>query len=485
MAKAASPEPRCDHESPSNESYMQIETQILSSAKLISIVPQNEPQDTEKLERELEHLRKEVSKLQDERAQCHQVIEEQRRHFEEEKQQLTEQRSGLETRCRNQLAAQRHAFETEKEEMAQSHQIHFEEMRSRLETRCTSLQRDNDGLRIESAAQRHAFEAEKEEMAQSHQTQMRTVEATLAESKQSLDQFLDVLSIRANEVRLTNDKLGSGAYADAIIGHWHGMPVAVKRFHDLITTPRTIPTYQQEVLTASRLHHPNIIRVCGAVMEDGIPFQIVSELLEGSVSEVIDAAHSSPCYLSHYEQLSIVVEMTSAIAYLHGLKPRPYVHADIRPSNVLVTRDMKVKVADLGAAHLVESSKSAGPLSPQYLAPERMPPASGRSSLPSDVFSLGVPLIEIFTGVGPIPEQRNGQLMPLRNRRRLHVICSRTLSGERERPTSEECLTVLITEIEELARSGIAAVKRMVKGKFKGEGANRRHKVALSDSYHS
>ena len=86
MAKAASPEPRCDHESalvgdklhlfggrkgkftnyhylisfflgPSNESYMQIETQILSSAKLISIVPQNEPQDTEKLERELEHLR--------------------------------------------------------------------------------------------------------------------------------------------------------------------------------------------------------------------------------------------------------------------------------------------------------------------------------------------------------------------------------------------------------------------------------------------
>ena len=118
---------------------------------------------------------------------------------------------------------------------------------------------------------------------------------------------------------------------DVITGRWQGMPVAVKRFHALITTPRTIPTFQREVLTASRLHHPNIIRVCGAVMEDGIPFQIVSELLEGSVSEVIDAAHSSPCYLSHYEQLSVVVEMTSAIAYLHGLQPRPYVHADIRP----------------------------------------------------------------------------------------------------------------------------------------------------------
>ena len=110
------------------------------------------------------------------------------------------------------------------------------------------------------------------------------------------------------------------------------MRVSVKKFYALITTQRMIPRFQREVLTASRLHHPNIIRVCGAVMEDGISFQIVSELPEGSVSEVIDAAHSSPCYLSQYEQLSIVVQMTSAVAYENGLHPRPYVHADIRPN---------------------------------------------------------------------------------------------------------------------------------------------------------
>ena len=273
---------------------------------------------------------------------------------------------------------------------------------------------------------------------------------------------------------------------DVIIGHWHGMPVAVKKFHDLITTQRTIPTFRREVLTASRLHHPNIIRVCGAVMEDGIPFQIVSELLEGSVSEVIDAAHSSPCYLSHYEQISIVVQMTSAIAYLHGLQPRPYVHADIRPTNVLLTRDMKVKVADLGAAHLVESSKSAGPLSRQYLAPERMSPTSARSSLPSDVYSLGVSLIEIFTGVDAIPEERNSQLSQISNRRRLHRICFRMISDEeriRERPTSANCLAVLIREMEEVIENGSSAMKRLVKGEFEGEG-DRRHKVVLSDTYH-
>ena len=271
-----------------------------------------------------------------------------------------------------------------------------------------------------------------------------------------------------------------------IIGRWNKRPVAVKKFHALITTPRTIPIFQREVLTASRLHHPNIVRVCGAVMEDDCPFQIVSELLEGSVSEVIDAAHASLSYLSDYEQLSIAVEMTSAISYLHGLRPC-YVHADIRPTNVLVTRDMKVEVADLGAAHLVESSKSTGPLSPRYLAPERLPPRSARSSLPSDVYSLGVSLIEIFTGKGPIPEERNRQLMPLRNRRPLHVICSKMISGEERieyRPTSEECLAVLMKEMDEVVKNGCPDKKRRVTGKFEGEGEKRRHKVVLSDSYH-
>ena len=262
------------------------------------------------------------------------------------------------------------------------------------------------------------------------------------------------------------------------------MDVAVKQFHELITTERTIPTFRREVLTASRLHHPNIVRVCGAIMRPGLPFQIISELLEGSVSEVMDAAHFSGSYLSTYEQLSIAVEMTSAITYLHELSPRPYVHGDIRPTNVLVTRDMRVKVADLGAAHLLDSSKSAGPLSPNYLAPERMAPTSGHSSLPSDVYSLGVSLVEIFTGVGPIPEERSGQLSDLVNRAQLHEICSRMIAGEdrvERRPTSGECLTALRREIAELLRLGIPPVKRLVKGKFGGEGENRRHKVVLSE----
>ena len=258
----------------------------------------------------------------------------------------------------------------------------------------------------------------------------------------------------------------------------------MKKFHELITTEGTIPLFRREVLTASRLHHPNIVRVCGAIMRPGLPFQIVSELLEGSVSEVINAAHTSDSYLSTYEQLSIAVEMTSAITYLHELPLRPYVHGDIRPTNVLVTRDMRVKVADLGSAHLLDSSLSSGPMSALYVAPERLPPTSQRSSLPSDVYSLGVSLIEIFTGVTPIPEERSNQLRRLMNRDELHTICSRMIAGRgrvRDRPSSGECLQVLRRVIDQLQSAGFLSKKRLVKGKFVREGENRRHIVSLSD----
>ena len=259
--------------------------------------------------------------------------------------------------------------------------------------------------------------------------------------------------------------------------------MAVKQFHTLMTTEGTIPLFRREVLT-SRLHHPNIVRVCGAIMRRGLPFQIISEILEGSVNEVIASAHSSGFYLSNYEQLSIAVGMTSGITYLHKLHPRPYVHGDIRPTNVLVTRDMRVKVADLGSAHLLDSSRSTGPMSPQYVAPERLSPIPARSSLSTDVYSLGVSLIEIFTGLVLIPDERNGQLSRLLevNRIQVHGICARMISGQDSRPQSSECLEALTGEVAELLSLGTPAMKRLVKGTFEGEGEKRRHKVVLSEN---
>ena len=261
----------------------------------------------------------------------------------------------------------------------------------------------------------------------------------------------------------------------------------MKKFHEVLANPRNLELFRREVLVCSRLHHPNIMTICGAVMQRDVPFQMVMELLEGSVSEVMNAAHTASgasvgsSYLTFFEQLSIALDVTSAIAYLHQTHPKPYVHGDIRPSNVLVTRDMKAKVGDLGAAHIIESSLSAGPMSPDYLAPERMPRDDGtaiRNTLPSDVYSLGVSLIEIFTGVRPIPEERRTQLDALANRPKLFLLCSRMIDNEADnRPSSQHCFDTLRVEIEcVLSTPGYFTVKRLVKGLFEGNA----HRVVLS-----
>ena len=265
------------------------------------------------------------------------------------------------------------------------------------------------------------------------------------------------------------------------------MRVAVKKFHEVLANTRNLALFKREVVLCSRLHHPHIITVCGAVMREDAPLQMVMELLEGSVSEVMNASRAASgasigsSYLTFYEQLSIAIDVTSAIAYLHQTRPQPYVHGDIRPSNVLVTRDMKAKVGDLGAAHIIESSLSVGPVSLEYLAPERMPRDDGTAipnTLSSDVYSLGVALIEIFTGERPIPQERQAQLRAMETRPSLFRLTSEMTDRDpNKRPSSQNCFDTLKAESKSIsAIPGVFIGKRLVTGLFDGGD----HKVVLS-----
>ena len=215
-------------------------------------------------------------------------------------------------------------------------------------------------------------------------------------------------------------------------------------------------------------------------MAEGFPLEMIMELLEGSV---ITAAHASGSYLTIYEQLCIAMGLSSGIAYLHLSRPSPYIHGDIRPSNILVAKDLKVKVGDLGAARLIQSSLSAGPLSPPYLAPERSPRSNGsaaKSTLSSDVYSVGVSAIELFTGEGPVPEARQTQLESLSHRPSILMLCYRLIAVEpANRPSAQSCFDSLQTEFKDyqsrLANLGIVASSRMVKGVFEGDS----HKVVF------
>ena len=62
------------------------------------------------------------------------------------------------------------------------------------------------------------------------------------------------------------------------IGHWIDTPVAVKTFHEELASPRMAQLVKQEVSICHKVHHPNIVSVCGVVMKDGIPIHLVMEL---------------------------------------------------------------------------------------------------------------------------------------------------------------------------------------------------------------
>ena len=115
------------------------------------------------------------------------------------------------------------------------------------------------------------------------------------------------------------------------MGYWRGQAVAVKSFFDFLDSDYYLALFQQEIAICSRVRHPNIVSFYGATTMDGTPMRIVTRLLEGSLSDVIQAARLSGQLLSLREKIDLAADCTSGISYLHQvICPMPIVHGDIR-----------------------------------------------------------------------------------------------------------------------------------------------------------
>ena len=243
-------------------------------------------------------------------------------------------------------------------------------------------------------------------------------------------------------------------------------PVAVKVIN---YSSYDVARIEQEVLTLHRLCHPSIVTTYGFVnvMEDQTitEIHIVTELLEGSLAELLK--HREP--LKDNEEISIARDIVTAVTYLHTRQPIPYIHGDIRPTNILLTNFMKAKLGDLGAAHRL-GSVSGGPLSKAYLAPERVSLLQP-SSLASDIYSLGVTLIELFLCRPPDASLRQNQLMELNNRGKFNQfsICKRLIDDQEDNRSSAD---VCFQEFLQLKHSNL---QRKVQGRF----VNGRHDVII------
>ncbi|XP_065831479.1 serine/threonine-protein kinase TNNI3K-like isoform X2 [Oscarella lobularis] len=293
------------------------------------------------------------------------------------------------------------------------------------------------------------------------------VKLALEEAERSLRKYDDSVQVSPKDLDLLDIKLGGGSYAEVQVGRWCGCHVAVKTFFDFLRVDVYRRRLEQEVSIWRQIHHPNVVSLIGVITQDDIPLRILSELLEGSLSDVIYAAGKDLLFLR--EQVDMAVGSTAGVAYLHQ---QGILHGDVRPTNVVVTALMEAKLCDLGAARFAEAfATSVGPMSPDYVAPERISHNSEtRNSEQADMYSLGVSFIELMTGEFPAKDRRQSQGMSIQHGIMKQLALQLIKQDRNQRHSAEYCLGKLktIQEMDEAYRK--CPPKRMVKGKTHGEG---------------
>ncbi len=176
--------------------------------------------------------------------------------------------------------------------------------------------------------------------------------------------------------------------------------------------------FVSEAITIGRLNHPGIVKVYEANLSGQIPF-IATEFCDGpNLSEWLQA---SDCLPSWQQSAELVANLADAVehAHLHQV-----FHRDLKPANVMITLknendqqrkefaqwqlgECNARLTDFGLAKWVDSSLAASRTSqlmgtPLYIAPEQIEQDSDGASAAADIYSLGVILYELLTGVLPI-----------------------------------------------------------------------------------
>jgi eukaryotic-like serine/threonine-protein kinase len=201
-------------------------------------------------------------------------------------------------------------------------------------------------------------------------------------------------TIFAGRYRLER-KLGSGGMADVWLAEDQelGRKVAIKMLHERYANDtQFVERFRREATHAAGLSHPNVVSIYDRGEAEGSYF-IVMEYVEGrTLKELLVTRGPCPVPVA----ISYVRQVLAALRYAHR---NGIVHRDIKPHNVLVDHEGRVKVADFGIARAGSSQiTEAGSIigTAQYLSPEQARGAPVDES--SDLYSTGIVLFELLTG---------------------------------------------------------------------------------------
>ncbi|CAN4116226.1 unnamed protein product [Withania somnifera] len=225
-------------------------------------------------------------------------------------------------------------------------------------------------------------------------------------------------------------KLGDGGFGSVYLGNLDdGRLVAVKHLHKHSPTGTkafSTKSFCNEILILSSINHPNLVKLHGycsdprglLLVYDYVPNGTLADHLHGNKNLYKKGS------LTWSLRVDIALQIATAIEYLHFSVVPPIVHRDITSTNIFVEKDMRVKVGDFGLSRLlvctetsVASGDSTGEVwtgpqgTPGYLDPDYH--KSFRLNEKSDIYSFGVVLLELITGMKAVDQKREKREMAL------------------------------------------------------------------------
>ncbi len=193
------------------------------------------------------------------------------------------------------------------------------------------------------------------------------------------------------------EQIGSGGMSEVYKARCHKLNrlVAIKVLKAEFSDDASfVSKFKIEAQAAAGLSHPNVVSVYD-VVDEGVLHYIVMELIEGITLKNYICKKGR---LDVREAIGIAIQVAQGMAAAHE---QHIIHRDIKPQNMIISRDGKVKVADFGIARAV-SSQTIGATamgSVHYISPEQA--RGGYSDERSDIYSLGITIYEMVTGHVP------------------------------------------------------------------------------------
>ncbi|KAK7305344.1 hypothetical protein VNO77_43249 [Canavalia gladiata] len=204
------------------------------------------------------------------------------------------------------------------------------------------------------------------------------------------------------------NKIGEGGFGTVYKGKLNdGSFVAIKRAKKDVQN-KHLAEFKNEINTLSKIEHLNLVRWYGYLERGDEKIIVVEYVNNGTLREHLDGVRGNGLEIG--QRLDIAIDVAHAITYLHMYTDHPIIHRDIKASNILITDNLRAKVADFGFSRLGPQDPGATHISTQikgtagYMDPDYM--RTQHLSEKSDVYSFGVLLVEMMTGRHPVEPHR-------------------------------------------------------------------------------